>query len=245
MGQIDSAKEHVSKLDFITAVLCRLGKYADEVGDVLYSGLETLRPGTYYFMGINPGGKANGLCIRETVHKTDDGFCNQYVDDCWRGLPAGTARAQHGARKLFRKLCDVDDSHDPIRHVLCTNLIFRTASEEGDLHPNEVNSCWSVHAYMLDIVMPKVIITYGKLPFDVVADHLGLNDSSTTCAMWGNWKLCAARKSEYSGSTWEERVTLIGLPHLSRYSPWSRPERAKHVFDFIKDPFNSRFRKRD
>lgn len=240
------------QLQFVDEMLETLDQYAkDNSGDVLYSGLQTLQKGDFYFLGVNPGGKSGmGKKIEETLSYTDEGSKNFYVDDCSNGQQvAGATRLQKNAKAFFRALfkelanpkTPPADRDDVIREVLCTNLVFRNTNGEKEILPSDVCSCWKVHKYLLNIVRPKWIIAYGKRPYLEIKKELELDECTQADAHHGTWQFRAARRKSPTSVAWQQRVVLIGAPHFSRYSLWN-PEDAQQckrlngLLTFIKDP---------
>lgn len=237
---------------FLQAAVRLLGDYANFSGDVLYSAMRTLAPGRFYFLGINPGGRPDGARIAETVACTDES--NQYLDACWAtgnrkvAYAAGRAPLQQRCRSLFKHLKHASGLNEPITDVLCTNLIFRTAQSVSKLKPTsaEMDASWSVHEYMLGIVQPKVIIAYGKWPFDEFTKRLTLRPDRPAPAGHGTWKLRSARgKCRWPNSAGECHAVLIGLPHLSRYAICDQEgclsARGQVAVEFIRERARSDF----
>ena len=119
-------------------------------GTILYSSCETLKPGDYYFLGVNPGGSPEET--KETIQSTLEelgaltkaAYENAYLDQCWCGKEgcAGCCRPlQKRFRFLFKDVLEVDP-----RVVCATNLIFQRSRSERDAGGWELaKTCWPVH----------------------------------------------------------------------------------------------------
>lgn len=212
---------------FVDSVRRYLEPILDKSGTILYSSCETLRPGKYYFLGLNPGGSEENT---ESVRKSLDGLglggstTNAYLDQDWsskaRKYGVGGHPLQQNYRYLFEKLREEPDS------VCASNLIFsRSVSEKGAGGREKAELCWPVHRAILKIVRPAAIITYGRQPFDFIIEKLGGTAPKNSPAGHGNWT--------WRYSILETGEKLIGLPHLSRYALRSHPDVVKEMRELI------------
>jgi hypothetical protein len=188
-----------------------------ESGTILYSSCETLKPGDYYFLGVNPGGSPEETkeTIQSTLEELGGTYKNAYLDQCWCGKEGcvGCCRPlQKRFKFLFQDVLEVCP-----RIVCATNLIFQRSRVEGELKkPRELSErCWPVHDVILKIIQPRAIITFGKLPFDFIWEQLHGSPPSAEASGHGKW--------QWRSSTLETGQVLIGLPHLSRYALQSNP----------------------
>src|SRR3982751_3732883 len=65
-----------------------LGALGRESGQVLYSGLETLRPGSIYLLGLNPGGEPGNkrlMTVSQSLKSLPTNKTNSYLDSTWSG----------------------------------------------------------------------------------------------------------------------------------------------------------------
>lgn len=190
-----------------------------ESGTILYSSCETLKPGKYYFLGVNPGGSEAGTdTIEESLNKlgalSKDAYENAYLEQCWCNKPdcKGCCRPlQKRFEYLFEQL-----GVNPLS-VCASNLIFKRSRGEKDAGGWEMaRTCWPVHEVVLQMVQPRVIITFGKLPFDFIRFKLvGTAPDQENCG-YGKWTC------RYSRLKTDQM--LIGLPHLSRYALQNNPK---------------------
>jgi hypothetical protein len=197
--------------DFIRAVKGDLAQVLDRSGRVLYSSVDTLKPGDLYLLGLNPGPDRDGIDgrdIAENLERLPRESTNCYLDGCWDpGRP--------GQDKLQRRVVWLLDSlgYDP-RGICASNLIFmRSAGEHDCGYPQSADICWPVHRRILSIVKPKMILCFGGLPFEYLL-HLpgGVAAVETFPSGHFTWQ-CRAALKQVAGR-W---VAIVSVPHLSRY----------------------------
>ena len=147
-------------------------KYRREKGWLLYSGLDTLRPGRYYFMGFNPAKDPANKVLNELFPAPP---CNwsAYTQQCWRcggalcehidanGRVSKPKRHQRSVREFIEKL-----AHQP-EDVFATNAIFVESESIQELCKRPDFSelwdrCWEIHRWFLSIVQPQWIICLGN-----------------------------------------------------------------------------------
>jgi len=188
-----------------------------ESGTILYSSCETLKPGKYYFLGLNPGGSekdtqtiGQSLADLELGRSTN----NAYLDQDWSGFrkySTGGHPLQRNFQYLFEKL------QEELESVCASNLIFtRSIGEKGAGGRERAELCWPVHEAILKIVRPVAIITFGRQPFNFIREKLSGTPPEDSRAGHGTW-------------TWRYSILktgekLIGLPHLSRYALRNHPD---------------------
>lgn len=202
-----------------------LGAILDESGTILYSSSATLKPGKYYFLGLNPGGTdANTNTIRQSLGNLGTRTDNAYLDEDWSSDSRSYGKGRHPLQKSFRSLF-VALGEDP-RAICASNLIFsRSISEKGAGGAKRTELCWAVHEAILEIVRPAVIITFGRQPFNFFRYKLSGTAAEDSRAGHGNW-------------TWRYSILktgekLIGLPHLSRYALISHPDVVNGIRELI------------
>lgn len=146
-------------------------------GQVLYSGLDTLKRGQFYVMGYNPAldGVTNekSQLIATLDYPGIDGPWSAYVHQCWKcdgkrcvhlgpdGIPK-TERHQRNVKNLFH------DHGGPIPlapyEVFAANAIFVASKRASDIAKEEAtlwNQCWPIHQAFLREIRPKCIICLG------------------------------------------------------------------------------------
>jgi hypothetical protein len=193
-----------------------LGTILDESGTILYSSCATLKPGKYYFLGLNPGGTdADTNTIRKSLGNLGAFTDCAYLDEDWGGDSRSYSKGCHPLQKNFKGLFEALGENS--RAVCATNLIFsRSIGEKGAGGTERAKLCWPVHEAILEIVSPVAIITFGRQPFNFIIDELSGTAPNDFPAGHGKWT--------WRYSILKTGVKLIGLPHLSRYALTSHPD---------------------
>jgi hypothetical protein len=205
-------------------------------GDIFQCKTTAYRPGKYYVMGFNPGGKGDaGACLQSTLAQL------LTTDDKAAKHPLSGTRVYGNLEKLACML-RARDPQEPGSwqdDLFITNL-FPDASmgvtawkQQNNHRParDYVSAVWPLHQQMLSVVRPSYVIAFGQ----------GHGDS-TFRYLWNQLKATAAQK------TWDEtmdprtkaldptiksftvselqvqsgslkNVTFIGIWHLSYHAP--------------------------
>jgi hypothetical protein len=202
---------------------------ASRPGKLLYSGLLTLRPGSVYLLGYNPGGEPDHETAPILAHIRSETSAtrNEYLDAAWEtrtySYPAGMAPLQRRVVYLLTGL-----GFD-VRSVCASNLIFvRSKSAQHLETPLQLAAqCWPVHQLILDIVQPDCIVSFDKKVWDFIHTRARMLPSASVESIasgHGNWT-CLFARITLDG----RQVSLISLPHLSRYAIDHHPEVVKWV----------------
>jgi hypothetical protein len=199
----------------------------DKSGTILYSSCATLTRGKYYFLGLNPGGAEEGTnSIQKSLDHLGAQTENAYLDQAWCSHAACTrCIGQHRLQKNYAALFSALGENP---HSICaSNLIFKRSSDEkGSEYPELAKLCWPVHETILQIVQPRAIITFGVTnTFLFVAEKLGGGSIQYFNSGHGNWSCGSLVK--------EGTPVLIGLPHLSKYTIYNRPEVIETIRSLI------------
>jgi len=131
-------------------------------GQILYSGIDTLRRGDFYFTGFNPA--ADGTNPRLCEVPLDRQHWSAYTQQCWKHADCDPECDDIGNAQLQKRVQGVmSELRLNPEQTFATNLIFvesRTAEEIYD----EVlfEACWSVHKKMLAEIKPKYIVCLGN-----------------------------------------------------------------------------------
>ena len=192
-------------------------------GTILYSSSATLKPGKYYFLGLNPGGADDGTkTIQESLENLTDFSENAYLEENWSSASRQYGKGGHPLQQNYQFL--FSELREALDSVCASNLIFRrSVSEKGARYEELVDRCWRVHEAILEIVRPKAIITFGRQPFNFIKRTRCGDDRQDRPAGHGKWI--------WRSSTLATGERLVGLPHLSRYALRSN----KAVVDEIKN----------
>jgi hypothetical protein len=214
-----------TKQDIVECAKSKLEPFFSVSGGLLYSSHETLRRGDIYFLGYNPGGNG-GDCIGDSIDHMLQYTDNAYLDESWadsRGAyPKGEARLQKRVQWLLESL------GYNTRSVCASNLIFMRSRDAAGVDHALADVCWPVHEEILELVQPRIILTFGNSdvsPFQYLHNKFGGLQVQTPCGH-GSWTVKAFRTT-IRGRT----IQVVGVPHLSRYSPIGRLE----VVNWIKD----------
>ena len=172
-----------SALDQVSAVIGRRS------GSIFYSGPSAFvgqRP--LYILGLNPGG-APSAQAGETIDRdlaewrSRTAPWSAYVDDRWRGRPAGMHGMQPRLRHLFDRL-GVD-----LRAVPASNVAFVRSASEAALAAEKAQAlalCWPVHDAVIDGLSVRTVLclggTAGRWVRDALSAHRLLDRFTETNA---------------------------------------------------------------
>lgn len=198
----------------------------DKPGKVLYSSGDTLRPHDIYFMGTKPGGTLPNT-IRQSLDDLYDGR-NEYLDYSWEGRPPGQQKLQKQVQRFLGGL-----GFD-VRSVPASNIVLtrdRSIGTHPDLDGDAVRS-WSIHKTIISMVQPRTIVAFGsgehQSPFAYLRDFLGPERIETIHAQQGTFS-CHRFGAELDGHA----ISVVAVPHLTRYSPYRKPEIMRWVREWI------------
>jgi hypothetical protein len=165
-----------------------LGVLQQAPGEVLMSGLDTLKRGDFYVMGLNPATlgsekAATPITVIQHLEKWNELEFSAYRDQCWRdecwqkdsfgrqiraGCPHHDSKKKTHQRVVTELLGYLGVSPFNLHTIFTTNAIFAAsrnansflAYRESTLD-DAWKSCWPVHQLLLRIVRPKVILCLG------------------------------------------------------------------------------------
>jgi len=203
----------VNKSDIPEIARSTLNDLLNEAGSILYSSHETLRPNDVYLLGFNPGG-SGGNSISYSINRLLNNEQNAYLDECWKN-PNGSWR-KGGAPLQKRVDWLLKNIGYRTREVCSSNLIFFQSQNANNINYSLAKRCWPVHEAILEIVKPKLIITFGNSnvsPFSYLHGLLG-GVIEYTPSGHGNWNI-----KEFEATINNCPIYVAGIPHLSRYSP--------------------------
>lgn len=210
---------------FVAFAREQLRDILDVSGQVLYSGASTLRRGEIYLLGLNPGGDPTNPALM-TIDQSLDRLVsddvagngirqrewNSYVHAIWKGRDT----LQRRILWLLQAL-----GLDPVA-VTASNLIFPRSRDEKSLQYDAyADMCWTVHACVLEIVQPKLVLTYGNTPYRFLGSRFGMRHEQRFPSGHGDWE---CRSFEVPG-----QFRVVGVPHMSLYAIDRHPE----VIDWI------------
>ena len=206
--------------DFAKPVLASI---ANRSGRVLCSSAATLRPGTIYLLGLNPGDDPQthaAETVGESLENLPSRTRNAYLDESWGGQPKGENKFQRRVDWLLTNL------GSETRDVCASNLIFTCSTAAGDSgYPQTATLCWPVHERIISIVQPRLILVFGNSsvsPFQFLRQQYQPLLVDFYSSGHGNWRC--------QGFSTLTDIKVIGLPHLSRYAV----HRHEDVVEWIK-----------
>jgi hypothetical protein len=212
----------------------RLGEVCEATGEVLGTSWRGISEGLpIYIMGINPGGGCQKIgknieCIPESTSagqvadpldgNTRSPWWSNYLDDYWK-----ENRSFHPIQKhLFAFASALTPSID-LRRVCGTNLVFEASAHPSEIKnwQHKVESCWSVHELLMNIVRPKVLLTFGEPTREFVHSKCApIHD-------YGQWPEVRSSRQRfcttYRGLLVGRDVRVISVPHLGRFSLADKP----------------------
>lgn len=176
----------------------------------LYSPATVLSGAETAFVGLNPGGSV----AEPDMFATEVG--SAYCCEHWCGAERGQSPLQKQVQAIFERLGVSPEK------VLAGNFVpFRSPDWHSLKQPAQAlefgRLLWRD---VLSIAKPRVIITMGALVTKEMAAMLGVKPIQKIPIGWGS---VSASRSGAKG------VTLIGLPHLSRYRVMGRHESREGV----------------
>ncbi len=198
----------------------------DKPGKLLYSAGTTVRLFPIYFLGTKPGGILP-TTIRQSLSDLDDGQ-NEYLDYRWEDRPPG----QHKLQKQIQRF--VTGLGFSLRDVPGTNIIFtrdRSIESHPDMDGDAILS-WPIHLFMMRIIRPQTIVAYGsgeeKSPFAYLRRFLSPPVIETIHS--GQGKFFCHR---FTARIEDRPTRIVAVPHLTRYSPYTRPEIMNWIKEYL------------
>lgn len=195
-------------------------------GGVLYSGVETLKPGPVYLLGLNPGG-SGGATLKDSLENSRRGH-NAYLDEEWypggKWRPKGQATLQRRVQHLCRMM------GKDTREVPASNLAF-TQSVRVDTHddfPAAVRSSLPVHQLFLEAIRPRFLMTFGAL--DYFGSVIPLEQVESRDAEFSAW-----RAHRGYATIAGRRVAFGNVPHMSLWPS----DKREHIVEWALEHLNS------
>jgi hypothetical protein len=194
-----------------------LGDTMNKKGQALYSGLETLTKGEYYFLGFNPAADGTNPLLRDLPFERKN--WSAYAHQCW------TCGSERNCRDHDRELHQrqvlgiMNELKRPPEETFATNLIFVESKKSKDIYSSEICKLfWPVHKRFLGVVRPEYIVCLGYSDygssFSVVRGKAARKGKIETEGRGvGRWKRFEAVFDVGDGSPLETMV--IGVWHPS------------------------------
>lgn len=194
-----------------------LADLLDLPGGLLYSSHQTLKPGTVYLLGLNPGGKG-GPPLRHGISHMLNQEENAYVDQAWQNDSGSWEPGCAPLQRRVKWLLEALGQHP--QDVCASNLIFVQSRDASGVSSELARRCWPLHEAIIGIVQPRLLLTFGNAglsPYSFLHSMLG-GEQVFAPSGHGSWSL-----KGFHTSLAGQIVFIAGLPHLSRYSPIDRP----------------------
>lgn len=190
---------------------------------------KTLKKGNIYFLGgINPGGEAKegkNFPLENLSYWNSKSFNYCAYCESWGNRPKGEHPLQKRVKEVFAGL-----KYD-LKNILCLNMFFFRTPNTAQLQKiqkkwkewdNYRKFCWEYHEQFLKIVKPKLIICNGNGKYNSAFSEFKkhFNPPKMDDYKIYNGKTLYLRWFSLDVSEWgEEKVFVIGIPHMSRFKP--------------------------
>jgi hypothetical protein len=149
-------------------VECLSADVLNQRGQILYSGIDTLRPGKFYFIGFNPKRDGtNPILCNEQLDRKD---WSAYTRQCWthphQDCPPGCRKI--GNADLQKRVQGImSELGLRAEMTFATNLIFVESQDTKEIKADPffetyLESCWRVHRKMLAEIRPKFVVCLGN-----------------------------------------------------------------------------------
>jgi hypothetical protein len=186
-------------------------------GQMLYSGRETLRPGTFYFLAFNPVDDGTNPILHEWPF--DRTNWSAYTDQCWTCGLERDCRQHEKERHQVQVIGMMEREFDTVpQETFATNLIFVESRHAEDIYSRGLcDLFWPIHKRFLSVVRPKYIVCLGygdpASAFSVVRRKAVRKEKIQTeghgVGLWKRFK----GTFDLEGGT--EDITVIGVWHPS------------------------------
>jgi hypothetical protein len=212
-------------------------------GQILYSGIEMLQPGDFYFVGFNPAADGTNVPLDEISLNRQN--WSAYTCQCWmdRGEcklaschNTGQAKHQRNVQHIMKQLELAPQT------TFATNLMFvesRNISEiKKESRSGLLNCCWQVHKKLLAIIRPKYIVCLGNGETDSSFSSFrerafGIKGEKLSVEKIGRYFAFKSFVGKFDlGEGVPLQATVIGVLHPSR---WKCPA-GLHDFVFDAPP---------
>lgn len=206
-----TAPTNIVATSFENMARAQLHTLLERSGKVIYSAADTLRPGDIYLLGINPGGvpdEPDSETIGQNLAKFPTKICNDYLDEYW---PSRTRALQDNVKSLL-----FDLQYD-VRQVCASNVVFTRSQREPRYKEFKLYAsiCWPVHAFVISVIRPRMILVFGKSPFWYLWESAGKPEMEQEPS--GNYNkarkptLCRSFRTDYAN----HKTVVVGIPHLT------------------------------
>jgi hypothetical protein len=132
-------------------------------GQILYSGIDTLKPGSFYFVGFNPAADGTNPLLCDVP--LDRKQWSAYTQQCWTHKHCDLNVCPKVGKKPHQLRVQAIMSELGLRSetTFATNLIFVESRNAKQIYDDVLfEACWRVHKKMLAEIKPKYIVCFGN-----------------------------------------------------------------------------------
>jgi hypothetical protein len=204
---------------------------------IFYSNpLHTLKKGDIYFLGLNPKGKYSIIDVNQSEYYCDNdlsfyknsrvNWCS-LIDEYW-GQNNSFDKLQKRIKQVLEFVINEMKLSISVREIFSSNINFFRSEDDKELFRIGIpfDICWSYHKKFLEIVKPRIIIcngfgesnTYTKSPFSIIKDKLEVKTCDQQIGLKAQNHIKFFKKN-IGFLNCERETLIIGIEHLSRYSP--------------------------
>lgn len=222
-------------------------------GAILYTSHNSLKPQKYLFMGLNPSGSPlTSMKIQESLDKCLNSSYNEYEED-WSGVDSPDKQTKnykykagcHPIQLNIKHICALLDLK--VEEICSENLVYEPShgakalwkkfvEQKLDARKEIERIYLPVHKLILDIVQPKVIITYGNdeyfSPYWFLRgiaknEKDSIFPPESTTMPTGHKPFTF---KYFKGVIFGKVTHVVGLPHLSYYSLYKGATTAPEAY---------------
>lgn len=182
----------------------------------LYSPAAVLQRAEVAFIGLNPGGREVEACLFAMSQGS------AYCDEVWGGSHVrGRSPLQVQVRAMFERLNVSPEA------VLAGNFVPYRSGNWSELKQSDTALEFARRLWreVLEAVRPRVVIAMGNVVRDELAAMLGIKLTRLPTG-WGKVQACRGTANG---------ITLIALPHLSRYRVMDREASRMYMDQLFAD----------
>ncbi len=207
-------------MNLIKEIKHLLGNEIYKSGAAFYSSATTLKQGKFMIIGLNPGGDPDDeTTIEASLNDCLEHDYNAFYEN-WNGN--NKHRLQENLKSLFSFL------GEELKEVCAFNLFFERTKSQKQLSLEALPIYREILLKIVDVVKPKVIFTFGKLPLAEIKMLLTKAEIEETPSGHGNWQITLC-----SGIMDGQLIKIVGFPLLSVYTLYNRPEQLQMVRRFV------------
>jgi hypothetical protein len=188
-------------------------------GQILYSGIDTLRAGSFYFLGFNPA--ADGTNPPLNNLPLNRKHWSAYTRQCWYDQGCDALCPKVGKRPHQQRVKGImSELGLQPEETFATNLIFVESQNIEELKADPLfqiylDACWKAHKRMLAVVKPLYIVCLGNgekdSAFSFVREKADGRENEARCLNFKSFDGIFHLNDDFSLS-----AKVIGVRHPSR-----------------------------